>query len=86
MIISCSCDVYRHPENEKEKDERAQILTRKDCDEPVTVVCSRYERERRKPVSLIRTCQELVVQIPASRKSCLEISKASVSSPGIFSK
>lgn len=30
------------------------------CDEPVTVVCSRYERER-EPLSLIRTCQELAI-------------------------
>jgi hypothetical protein len=31
-----------------------------ESDEPVTVVCSRYEREG-KPLSLIRTCQELVL-------------------------
>jgi hypothetical protein len=38
------------------------------------VVCSRYERER-KPLSLIRTCQELVARIPTARKS-VWISKA----------
>jgi hypothetical protein len=34
------------------------------------VVCSRYERER-KPLSLIRTCQELAAIIPTARKSVL---------------
>lgn len=49
-----------YPNKRKRKRvERALYRGAGGCDEPVTVVCSRYER-RRKPVSLIRTCQELV--------------------------
>jgi hypothetical protein len=62
---------FRHPlkkRNKKEMVEHALNRSAEECDEPVTVVCSRYERER-KPLSLIRTCQELVAGIPTPRKS-----------------
>jgi hypothetical protein len=38
-----------------------------ECDKPVTLVFGLYRRKERKPVSLIRTCQE-----PALSKSCVE--------------
>ena len=45
-----------------------------DCDEPVTVVCSRYEKRKGRPSSLIRTCQE-----PGTRCPTMEISRGSES-------
>jgi hypothetical protein len=65
--------------------QRAGISRRRECDKPVTVVCSRYERER-KPVSLIRTCQELVFSNSTSREPGFEISKAMLIVFGMFSK
>lgn len=50
-------------ENEKEKgwfEARRNRGAPRSCDEPVTVVCSRYEREG-EPLSLNRTCPELAL-------------------------
>jgi hypothetical protein len=69
MCSFCSCsrdvpnDTLLKKKKEKKKKKVERALYRgalKSDDEPVTVVCSRYEKGR-KPLSLIRTCQEPVV-------------------------
>jgi hypothetical protein len=56
LLLNCA----QIPKKKKEKGRKRPGQDAEEWDETVTVVCSRYER-RRKPVSLIRTCQEPVV-------------------------
>lgn len=62
-MLSCSCDVSQDTQTTKRKGRARQYRGAEEVyDEPVTVVCSRYERER-EPLSLNRTCQELAERI-----------------------
>jgi hypothetical protein len=54
---------HGHPERKRKSGRTRLISRREECDKRVTVVCSRYEKEG-KPVSLIRTCQELALRCP----------------------
>lgn len=55
------------------------------CDEVVTVVCSRYERER-EPLSLIRTCQELAFRNPTVARISVFRSRRRAIGSGRFAK
>jgi hypothetical protein len=51
------------------EDVRAAIRARGERDESVTVVCSRYEKRKGRPSSLIRTCQEPGARCPTKERS-----------------
>jgi hypothetical protein len=63
LLLRCPSDTLEN-EMKRKKNNEVECVSGGDAeesDEPVTVVCSRYEREEGKPLSLIRTCQEPVL-------------------------
>lgn len=57
-----------YPESKRVEKEREETRERSsfsrqwiedaiECDKPVTLVCSRYEKKEERPLSLIHTCQ-----------------------------